>query len=93
MFNTVNNNEENTLNIKDLVFNYLSHWKWFLLSIALFFIGAKLYLRYSIPEYKSQTTLLIKGDESGGMLSNFQLFKTWEGFLEQKKILMTKWRF
>ncbi len=85
MFNTVNNNEENTLNIKDLVFNYLSHWKWFLLSIALFFIGAKLYLRYSIPEYKSQTTLLIKGDESGGMLSELSAFQDLGGFLEQKR--------
>ncbi|EKT4519560.1 putative tyrosine-protein kinase involved in exopolysaccharide biosynthesis [Flavobacterium psychrophilum] len=85
MFNTVNNNEENTLNIKDLVFNYLSHWKWFLLSIALFFIGAKLYLRYSIPEYKSQTTLLIKGDESGGMLSELSAFQDLGGFSGAKK--------
>ena len=64
-------NEENTVNIREVLFKYFIHWKWFLLSLAIFFIGAKLYLRYSIPEYKSLTTLLIKRDESGGIPSEF----------------------
>ena len=59
--------EENSINIKEQFFKYALNWKWFLLSLLLFLVGAKLYLRYSVPEYKSITTLLIKREDSGGM--------------------------
>ena len=63
--------DDNVINIRDILIKYTRHWKWFLLSIALFYIGAKLYLRYAIPSYKSVTTLLIKREESGGIPSEF----------------------
>jgi len=70
--NSIENNE--SINLRDLLFKYLIHWKWFLVSLLLFVIGAKLYLRYSIPEYKTQSTLLIKREDSGAMseLAAFQ---------------------
>jgi len=70
--NSIENNE--SINLRDLLFKYIIHWKWFLLSLLLFVVGAKLYLRYSIPEYKTQSTLLIKREDSGAMseLAAFQ---------------------
>lgn len=67
--------EDSAVKIREIIFKYLSNWKWFLLSLALCLITAKLYLRYSIPEYKSLTTLLIKRQESSGVASELSAFQ------------------
>lgn len=66
---------EESINLKQLLFNYLRYWKWFLLSIFLCLAIAKLYLRYSVPIYKASATLLIKDEKSGGMSSELSAFK------------------
>ncbi len=76
--------EENTFNLRELLFKYLIHWKWFLLSILVFLVLAKLYLRYSIPIYKAQTTILIKDGKSGGIASELSAFEDM-GFLSSSK--------
>ncbi|WP_395059681.1 GumC family protein [Flavobacterium sp.] len=84
--NSITDSEgDNSLGIKEQIFKYLRQWKWFLLSVFLFLFLAKLYLRYSIPEYKSQTTLLIKRDESGGMASELAAFEDLGLFSGPKK--------
>lgn len=45
------------LNIKKEVFKYLRYWYWILLSMLVFFVGAKIYLRYTTPQYLSKTSL------------------------------------
>ena len=45
------------LNIKKEVFKYLRSWYWILLSMLLCFVGAKIYLRYTTPQYLSKTSL------------------------------------
>lgn len=77
--------KDNSVGVKEQVFKYLLHWKWFLLSVFFFFVLAKLYLRYSIPEYKSQTTLLIKRDDSGGLSSELAAFEDLGMFSSPKK--------
>lgn len=67
--------EDNSINLRDQLFKYIIHWKWFVLSVLAFLILAKLYLRYSIPEYKAQTTILIKNEDSGGLASELSAFK------------------
>ena len=76
--------EENSVNIKDLFFKYATNWKWFLLSLFVFLMGAKLFLRYSIPEYKSFTTLLIKRGDDGGM-AEFAALQELTAFSGSKK--------
>lgn len=84
--NNINDlDSDNSLSLKEQVFKYLIHWKWFLLSVFLFLFLAKLYLRYSIPEYKSQTTLLIKREDSGGMASELAAFEDLGLFSGSKK--------
>ncbi len=45
------------LNLKKEIFKYLRYWYWILFSVILFFIAAKVYLRYTTPQYLSKTTL------------------------------------
>lgn len=52
--------------IREQLFRYLKHWKWFALGVVICLFLAKLYLRYAIPEYKATTTVLIKGEDLGG---------------------------
>jgi len=72
--NLLNYPEDNSSNLKDQIFKYLKYWKWFLGSLLLSLIIAKLYLRYSIPEYKAQTTILIKSKNTGGVGSELSAF-------------------
>lgn len=58
--------ENFSLYIREQLFKYLKHWKWFVLGVFLSLVIAKLYLRYAIPEYKASTTVLIKGEDLGG---------------------------
>ena len=45
------------LNLKKEVLKYLRYWYWILLSMLLCFVGAKIYLRYTTPQYLSKTSL------------------------------------
>ena len=50
----------NPLNIKKEVARYLRKWPWFLLSMALFYTAAKIYLRYTQPQYFTKTSLKLQ---------------------------------
>src|SRR5690606_13156789 len=54
------------IDYKAVLFNYLRHWKWFVLSTALCLLISFLYLRYSTPEYRIYSNVLIKDGKSGG---------------------------
>ena len=48
------------LNLKKEIGKYLRKWPWFLLSIALFYTAAKIYLRYTEPQYFTKTSLKLQ---------------------------------
>ncbi|MET3035622.1 polysaccharide biosynthesis tyrosine autokinase [Chryseobacterium sp. NRRL B-14859] len=48
---------EEKLDLRKILGKYLVKWPWFVGSVILFLIGAFIYLRYSIPQYQSVTTL------------------------------------
>lgn len=54
------------LNIKKEVLKYLRYWYWILLSMLLFYLGAKIYLRYTTPQYLSRTTLQFPHSKTKG---------------------------
>ncbi|HJS53023.1 MAG TPA: hypothetical protein VJ765_00725, partial [Chitinophagaceae bacterium] len=60
------NKDLGNLSIKDLFFKYLRFLPVFLVSIAVFLLGAYLYLRYSTPIYRVGGTLIFKTEESSG---------------------------
>ena len=61
--------QEETLNIKDLIFLYLSKWRWFVLSLAVCLGVAVLYLLRTPSVYTRTTTLLIEDNDKGGSIS------------------------
>lgn len=75
MHPNIDSTEENNVSLRDLLYKYLVHWKWFLLSVFVFLALAKIYLRYSVPIYKSSTSILIKDDKSGGLASELSAFQ------------------
>jgi len=57
--------EEESVDILKLLSPYISRWKWFLLSVALFIALGFLYLRPITPMYKTSASLLIKDRQPG----------------------------
>lgn len=65
--NSVSVQKSKPINIKKEIGKYLRKWPWFLLSMALFYTAAKIYLRYAEPQYYTKTSLKIQ--ESKGKSS------------------------
>ncbi|MHB1147653.1 MAG: GumC family protein [Lutibacter sp.] len=73
-FNPINDNDE-SLNLREQLENYLFHWKWFVLGVAVALVGAFLYLRYTPNQYTVSTTILVDDKNSGGLASELSAFE------------------
>jgi tyrosine-protein kinase Etk/Wzc len=74
-FNTNIDEEQNEdFNVREAIERYLNHWQWFVLGAFLCVAVAYVYLRYTIPQYQASTTILVKDDKKGGMLSELSAF-------------------
>ncbi len=51
--------KDNKVNIKELIFKYLSYWPLFLFFLVVCYTGAIIYLRYAVPMYNSSVRMLI----------------------------------
>ena len=72
-FNPINNNDD-SINLREQLENYLFHWKWFVLGVAVALLGAFLYLRYTPNQYTVSTTILVDDKNSGGLASELSAF-------------------
>lgn len=66
--------EINDVNLREQLDKYVVHWKWFVLSVFLCLVFAFLYLRYTAPSYEASTSILVKDEKKGGMLSELSAF-------------------
>ena len=57
--------EQNEISLAEIFFHYLRYWKFFLLSIFICLGLAYAYLRYTTPEYKVSSTIIISDDKKG----------------------------
>lgn len=57
---------EEQVNIQELLFCYLIHWPWFVVSIIICIACAWGYLRLTTPIYNISATVLIKDEKKGG---------------------------
>ncbi|WP_426484154.1 GumC family protein [Flavobacterium sp. 2] len=73
-YNDVIDDEIEDVNLREQLNKYLVHWRWFLVSIVIALIIAFLYLRYTMPSYEATTTILVKDEKKGGMLSELSAF-------------------
>lgn len=52
--------QEESLNIRELIKPYIYRWYWFVVGVIFAIIVAWFFLRYSVPVYNTEATLLIK---------------------------------
>jgi tyrosine-protein kinase Etk/Wzc len=65
---------ENDFQFKEFLNKYTTHWQWFALGVSVCLLLAFLYLRYTIPQYQASSTILVKDEKKGGMLSELSAF-------------------
>ena len=64
--NSASTKRTKTVNIKKEIGKYLKKWPWFLLSLGLFYGGAKIYLKYTQSQYNSKTSLKLHESKGNG---------------------------
>lgn len=69
---TENNNE--TIDLRELIRKYLRKWPWFIVSIVVCFLVASFYLKIAHPKYQVQATILLRNQNTTPELSNMTLF-------------------
>lgn len=57
--------EEQSITLKDRLLRYLAYWPLFLISTILCLGAGIMYIKYTVPKYVSNTSLLVKGSERG----------------------------
>ena len=73
--NYISEDDQNEdFNLRDTLEKYLIHWQWFVLGALLCMGIAYVYLRYSTPQFQARTTILVKDEKKGGMLSELSAF-------------------
>jgi tyrosine-protein kinase Etk/Wzc len=68
-----NNNIDNSANILDLLYKYLSYWKWFVISIVVCLLIAFIYMKKTSPVYSRTLSVLIKDNSKDGNQINSEL--------------------
>jgi len=74
LYNDFTDDEIKEVNFREQIDKYLVHWRWFLLSIIIGLALSFLYLRYTTPSYEATTTILVKDEKKGGILSELSAF-------------------
>lgn len=62
-----NTKQEDIINIRETLLNYLIHWKWFLVSTLIFLGIGILYLLKTNNQYEIKTSVLIKQEDNSGV--------------------------
>ena len=66
--------KENTINLKEELFKYLAHWRWFILSMIIAVILAFVYLKITPKSYSVATKILIKDEKSNDLANQLSAF-------------------
>src|ERR1700747_3496893 len=81
--------------LRDRIFSYSRHWKWFLFSIFISLALGYVYLRLATPKYKIETDLLIKPDDKSqagqnDLLKDLDLFSSDKIIDNEVQVLKSK---
>jgi len=66
---------DESISLREVVEKYTAHFKWFVLSILVFGVLAFFKLRYEVPKYKIDASILIKEQERGNSITDLQGFE------------------
>lgn len=70
----IKNEQEEILNIKDEIFKYLSHWRWFVVGVFLSLLLATLYIKQATQIYSVESKILLKEDNKNDLSSKLSAF-------------------
>lgn len=73
-FSTNNNNE--TINLRDLLSKYLRKWYWFVFAVIIAIIIAAFYIKMTDTKYQVQTTILLRNDENSNAFSQMAMMES-----------------
>jgi uncharacterized protein involved in exopolysaccharide biosynthesis len=59
---------------KEFIDKYAKQWRWFVVGVVICVSCAFIYIRYTVPQYNVETTILVKDEKKGGMLSELSAF-------------------
>ncbi|NEM97600.1 GumC family protein [Pontibacter burrus] len=88
--------ETEDINIKEVLQKYLRYWYLFVFGVLIAGIAAFVYLRYTTPQYRVSSTLLIKDDKKGpsltenAVLNDLDLFQSGKNIDNEIEILKSK---
>ena len=63
--NNMSELDEEKVNYQELLFKYIIHWPWFVVSVLVYLIGAWVYLHFQTPVYQVSASIMIKDDKKG----------------------------
>lgn len=78
--------ETEKIDVSSILRKYLRHWYFFAAGLVICLGAAFLYLRYSTPQYRVSSTLLIKDDKKGSELAGNSVFSDLGMFQSSKNI-------
>lgn len=58
--NNMSELDEEKVNYQELLFKYIIHWPWFVVSVLACLIGAWVYLHFQTPVYQVSASIMIK---------------------------------
>ena len=64
--NNMSELDEEKVNYQELLFKYIIHWPWFVVSVLACLIGAWVYLHFQTPVYQVSASIMIKNDKKNG---------------------------
>lgn len=64
--NNMSELDEEKVNYQELLFKYIIHWPWFVVSVLACLIGAWVYLHFQTPVYQVSASIMIKDDKKNG---------------------------
>ena len=88
--------DKKEISFSDVLYKFLPYWPFFVLLLLISMTCAWLYLRYSLPIYKTTATLLIKDDKrstsgsSADPLEAFDMFGSKKSVENEVKVLQSK---
>jgi len=77
---------EKPIDFLGIFFKYLSYWKWFAVSIVLCLIIAIVKVKFTLPSYEVDTSILLKDDQKGGGQPELSAFKELGLFTQKNNV-------
>ncbi len=86
-----------TRTFKEVLLDYVSHWKLFLFFIGIAIVASITYLRYSVPVFQSNAKILIKNNEKKNTgqteysaFEDLEIFNNFNSVDNEKSILKSR---